>query len=97
MIEIEKVRRYRRIGLDVEAIRFLPQNHKEVANWCKGKPIMITRGEHENEQIIVIKTMDGEMIAHPGDYIIKINDNSFYPCNAETFTATYEEIENGTQ
>lgn len=97
MIEVPVVRRYRKTGLDVEAIRFVPLNQIEAADWCNGKLTVIPRNGDESrpELIIVIKTIDGEMIAHLGDYIIKINDENFYPCNAETFSATYEEIEDG--
>jgi hypothetical protein len=99
MIEIPTVRRYRRTGLDVEAYRFVPLNQREVADWCGGLLIVIPHNGNDNniELVISLKTIDGEMLAHLGDYIIKIKDGFFYPCNAETFEKTYEEIVDGPQ
>jgi hypothetical protein len=98
MIEIPTVRRYRRTGLVVEAYRFVPLNQREVADWCGGLLTVIPRnGDDSNiELVISLKTIDGEMLAHLGDYIIKIKDGFFYPCNAETFEKMYEEIVDGS-
>lgn len=38
-----------------------------------------------------IPTLEGLMLAHPGDYIIKGIAGEFYPCKPEIFAATYED------
>ena len=40
-----------------------------------------------------IKTLEGDMIASEGDYIIKGISGEFYPCKPDIFKATYEEVE----
>lgn len=40
---------------------------------------------------ILIPTLEGEMRASPGDWIIKGVQGEFYPCKPDIFTATYEE------
>ncbi len=40
-----------------------------------------------------IKTMEGTMVASPGDYIIKGIKGELYPCKPEIFEATYEKVE----
>lgn len=42
---------------------------------------------------IAIRTLEGEMIASPGDWIIKGVKGEFYPCKPDIFAATYEPVE----
>ena len=46
---------------------------------------------------LIIKTLEGEMLANIGDYIIKepfpTNDRIFYPCKPDIFENTYENVE----
>lgn len=39
---------------------------------------------------VYIATLEGEMKAGPGDYIIKGVKGEFYPCKPDIFEATYE-------
>lgn len=39
-----------------------------------------------------IQTLEGEMTAQPGDWIIRGVKGEFYPCKPEIFAATYEEV-----
>lgn len=40
-----------------------------------------------------IKTLEGTMTAHKGDWIIKGVKGEFYPCKPDIFEATYEPVE----
>jgi len=40
----------------------------------------------------VIVTLEGEMRADLGDWIIKGVKGEFYPCKPDIFEATYEEV-----
>lgn len=42
---------------------------------------------------LVIATLEGDMIASPGDWIIKGIKGEFYPCKPDIFEATYEPVE----
>jgi hypothetical protein len=42
---------------------------------------------------LLIHTLEGEMRADVGDYIIRGIAGEFYPCKAEIFEATYEAVE----
>jgi hypothetical protein len=42
---------------------------------------------------VTIPTLEGTMIARPGDYIIKGVKGELYPCKSEIFTATYDLVE----
>ena len=39
-----------------------------------------------------ISTLEGDMVAQPGDYIIKGIAGEFYPCKPDIFKATYEPV-----
>jgi hypothetical protein len=45
------------------------------------------------EDGIVIKTLEGNMKASIGDYIIKGVKGEFYPCKPDIFELTYEKVE----
>jgi len=42
---------------------------------------------------LVIETLEGEMTATPGDWIIRGVKGEFYPCKPDIFEATYEPVE----
>ena len=39
---------------------------------------------------IIIPTLEGDMRANPGDYIIKGVKGEFYPCKSDVFEKTYD-------
>ena len=41
---------------------------------------------------IMIKTLEGNMLASGGDYIIKGVKGEIYPCKADIFEASYEQV-----
>lgn len=43
-------------------------------------------------RILHIKTLEGTMMAIPGDYIICGVMNEFYPCKPDIFEATYDKV-----
>lgn len=42
---------------------------------------------------IKIHTLEGDMLARVGDYIIKGVNGEFYPCKPDIFEKTYEKVE----
>lgn len=43
--------------------------------------------------VVAIPTLEGEMTAQVGDWIIRGVAGEFYPCKPEIFAATYEPVE----
>lgn len=41
---------------------------------------------------LIIHTLEGDMRAEPGDWIIKGVAGEFYPCRDDIFTTTYEAV-----
>lgn len=54
-------------------------------------PMMIHEVEEKNQ--IHIMTLEGEMRANVGDYIIQGVSGEFYPCKPDIFEKTYEIVE----
>lgn len=44
----------------------------------------------DDTNAIVIHTLEGDMIASPGDWIIRGVNGEFYPCKPDIFEQTYE-------
>jgi len=45
-----------------------------------------------DKKSVFIETLEGEMKASPGDYIIKGINGELYPCKPDIFEKTYEEV-----
>jgi len=46
-----------------------------------------------DQRALVIHTLEGDMRADDGDWIIKGVKGEFYPCKPDIFEATYERVE----
>jgi hypothetical protein len=42
---------------------------------------------------ITIKTLEGDMLARPSDWLIRGVTGEFYPCKPDIFAATYESVQ----
>ncbi|MBR3786610.1 MAG: hypothetical protein IKJ77_09405 [Firmicutes bacterium] len=62
---------------------------KQVKKYVK-KPVVIEAWQTDKE--MVIHTLEGDMIARPGDYIITGVNGEQYPCKEEIFQKTYDEV-----
>lgn len=63
-----------------------------IEKWCGGNIVVDAMGE-----CILIDTLEGQMRADPGDWIIRGVAGEFYPCKNSIFTATYEAVEEGAE
>lgn len=55
------------------------------------KPIIITA--YRTDKPLIIKTLEGTLMASVGDYIITGLDGEKYPCKPDIFEKTYELVE----
>jgi hypothetical protein len=70
----------------IEFILFDGANFEEVTNFTNG----IALQHRDNTSVMIIPTLEGEMTAATGDYIIKGVKGEFYPCKPDIFLATYD-------
>lgn len=85
------MKKYRKKPVVIEAALYTGHNGEQLASWCGGS----TRGVAlpPEEQEIAIQTLEGEMRATVGDYIIKGVKGEFYPCKPDIFEASYDEVQ----
>lgn len=55
--------------------------------------LTIYKSDHLSGASLIIKTLEGQMLASPGDYVIKGIKNEFYPCKSDIFELTYDKVE----
>ena len=79
--------RYVKKPIPITAIQWTGENHMELADFTHGK-CLFTVGEPS----IVIPTLEGNMKAYAGDYIVCGVDGEFYPCRQDIFEKTYKKI-----
>lgn len=86
--------RYRKRPVEIEAFALTDVNAAVVTGWINdhapGTATM--RGGPEGGSVgatILIRTLEGNMLAEPGDFIIRGIAGEFYPCKADIFEKTY--------
>ena len=85
-----KFRKFRKIPIIVEAVEWEGSNIVEVCQFM-GKLLDEIAVPPYTESVI-IKPLEGDMIAKKGDFIIKGIKGEFYPVKPDIFNASYEEI-----
>lgn len=83
--------KFRKKPVVVEARLFDPgvdyDEATSVVGWCGGRAV---------DEGCAIDTLEGVMLASPGDWIIRGVQGEFYPCKPDIFAATYEPVEDET-
>ena len=82
--------KFRKKPIVIEAEQLTDENKERLAKWCKGKA---STGYHP---MITIPTLEGEMVAHRYDYIIKGVKGEFYPVKQDIFEMIYEKAQGYT-
>jgi hypothetical protein len=80
--------KFRKKPVVIEAVQFTGDNAHEVWQLCAAAEF------HNNMPgtFMLIKTLEGNMVADPGDWIIRGVKGEFYPCKPDIFAATYETV-----
>ena len=91
--------KYRKKPVIIEAVQFNGFNKKngqvdlsERPEWLInefGKKVIF----FDKRNTLTIKTLEGNMIANIGDWIIKGINGEYYPCKPNIFEQTYELVE----
>jgi len=84
--------KFRKKPVVIEAVRWLNDNWDELQEFaadCDQKCPIVYCGYGSP---LVINTLEGDMLADDGDWIIKGVAGEFYPCKPDIFEKTYENI-----
>jgi hypothetical protein len=93
-VEIEAMR----IATDISAPRGIldpnTRSQAEIAGWMMGNGFYDFKVHGERAPYgVAIHTLEGIMVADPGDWIIRGVQGEFYPCKPNIFEQTYEPVE----
>jgi len=83
--------KFRKKPVVIEAVQFTGNNRGEVLRFiCSDLSEEALLGAEKMMLPVVIETLEGNMSASVGDWIIKGIKNEFYPCKPDIFDATEE-------
>ena len=80
--------KYRKKPVVIDAVQWSGNNLNEILDFMKDK--QPNYYEDDEQKLLTIQTLEGNMIASVGDYIIKGVQGEFYPCKPDIFKKTYE-------
>ena len=76
--------KFRAKSCEIEAMKWTGRNVAEIMRFVKNESAIITNG------VLIIKTLEGDMVASAGDYIIRGLRGEYYPCKPDVFQKKYE-------
>lgn len=95
--------KYRKLPIVIEAVEWKGNNEKEMYCFLEGADKHVeTEGRSFRIDFcngtfaigdLIIKTLEGEMKANIGDFVIKGINGEYYPCKPDIFKKTYIEDE----
>ena len=89
--------RFRKKPIEIEVELFTDDTKDRVYIWATSLQQNVTHGfDKKGNPILIIPTLEGEMICSLGDYLIKepfpTDWRKLYPCKPDIFKKTYEKI-----
>lgn len=83
------IRKFRKKPVTIEAFEWKGEIDDEIKEFIKDSHTYTN-----DRKSLVINTLEGDMEALVGDFIIKGVKGELYPCKPDIFWQTYEEVEN---
>lgn len=81
---------FRKKPIVIEAVQFTGNNCIDCLIFMGEKDAFCE--ELQNSDSPVVHTLEGNITASPGDWIIKGVKGEFYPCKTDIFQLSYEEV-----
>lgn len=87
--------KYIKKPIEIEAIQFTIKNKDQVFRWASSIQMNVYPSFDDNDNpILKVPTLEGEMICSIGDYLIKepfpTDWRKIYPCKPSIFEKTYQ-------
>lgn len=81
--------RFRKRPVVVEAMQITAKSRGDILEWIQQKSVYAYLSAHG----IIIGTLEGQMHALPGDWVVRGVHGEFYPVKNDIFWETYEAVE----
>jgi len=88
--------KFRKKPVVIEAMQLKRESCPKVCEWAD-LPHSPNLTDRCGELPIYINTLEGEMRADPGDWVIRGVNGEFYPCKPDIFEETYEPADSPPQ
>ena len=82
--------KYRKKPVEIEAIQWDGENTTEILSFCSDCYSYL----RNDLPVLAINTLEGNMTASIGDYVIKGIKGEFYACKPDVFLLTYDQVTN---
>lgn len=80
--------KFRRKPVVIDAIQWTGDNYAEIFEFTEGKAYLL----RPHSDTLIVSTLEGDMKAEKGCYIIRGIANDYYPCLETIFNKTYEQV-----
>lgn len=86
--------KYRKRPVVIEAIQWdgTWEDSANILEFCQGNAFVRNDLDFKR-QYLIIKTLEGEHLVSPKDFVIKGIAGEFYPCKSDIFEKTYEKVD----
>lgn len=81
--------KYKKKSVVIEAMQFTDTDKDRVYAWASSLQMNICPSFRDSKPVLLIPTLEGEMTASIGDYIIRGVNGELYPCKPDIFDKTY--------
>ena len=87
------IKKYKKKPVVIEAMQFNddPEHLVYLSHFINNQDLRVSYKDPENPKLI-LETLEGQMQASVGDFIIKGVQGEFYPCKPDIFKDTYDEV-----
>lgn len=85
--------KYKKKPLEVEARQFTAKSFKAIEKWTKGRVFQFMKGVKGQPDKCIVRTLEGNLYANSGDYIVKGIKGEFYPVAQDIFESSYDKVE----
>ena len=81
--------KYRIKSVVIDAIQWTGDNYAEIFEFTEGKAYLSS----SHSSTLIVETLEGNIAAEKGCYIIRCVNGEYYPCQEGFFNKTYEPVE----
>lgn len=86
--------KFRTKPFEIEAVQFTGDNEQELYGFCGWEFAVLPEKFHGTHTAQVhVKHHNVWAMVKPGDWIVRGQDDEFYPCDPEIFEAKYEAVD----
>jgi hypothetical protein len=89
--------KYRKLPVEVDAFKWTADYEQTddpiwIVEAIREGKVRFNPATSASEVQMVIETLEGNMIANVGDYVIRGTKGEIYPCKPDIFESIYEEV-----